>query len=105
MRNRTRYGKDWKERSRAAKEQAGWCCTQCGVQHGTPRYSYYTGREWPVYLQAHHRDHDPENPTAILIVVCPRCHWRFFRPRGVRPAWVIESLKHRKMLQERGVTC
>ena len=99
MRNRERYGKDWKKRARAAKERAGWKCAKCGVRHGTLRYSNWTEREWPVYLQAHHLNGDPENPQADLLVVCPRCHWRFFRtPSGRPPAWLIEALKHRKLL-------
>ena len=100
MRNRKRYGKNWKKRARAAKEQAGWMCSKCGVKHGTPRYSEWTEREWPVYLQAHHLNHDPENEDADLVIVCPRCHWRFFHRSqgGPPPAWLIESLKHRKLI-------
>lgn len=98
MRNHQRYGRDWKHRARAAKERAGWKCSKCGVSHGTPRYSEWTEREWPVYLQAHHPNFDPENVEAELIVVCPRCHWRFYRRPGERPAWLIEAMKHRKLL-------
>lgn len=100
MRNRKRYGKDWRKRAQAAKEAAGWKCSECGAMHGSKRYSHWVMHEVTVWLQAHHRDQDPENANAVLIVVCPRCHWRFYhRPKGgLPPAWYIESLKHRKLI-------
>jgi len=97
MRNRKRYGKDWKRRSRAAKEAAGWQCEKCKVKHGEKRISY-SGNEWPVYLQAAHVEHDPENEFAKLACVCPKCHWHFFRRPGQRPAWMIERMKHRRLI-------
>jgi hypothetical protein len=103
VRNRERYGKDWKQRATAAKEAAGWRCTRCGVLHGTPRWSSWTEREWPVWLQAHHPNFDPENPSADLIVCCPRCHWRYYRRPGEKPSWLIESKKHRALLAVKGV--
>jgi len=98
MRNRKRYGKDWKKRTRACKERAGWQCRECGVKHGTLRVSVWTGREWPVYLQAAHVNHDPENELAELAIVCPKCHWHFYRRPGQPAAWVIERLKHQRLI-------
>jgi hypothetical protein len=98
MRNRERYGKDWKKRARAAKEAAGLKCTKCGWDHGKPRWSDWTQREWPVWLQAHHKNFDPENENAELIVVCARCHWRYYRRPGERPPWLVELLKQRVQL-------
>jgi hypothetical protein len=103
MRNAKRYGPDWKKRTREAKEAAGWCCEKCGVKHKTPRWSPWTEREWPVFLQGAHINHDPENPNAELAVVCPSCHWHHYRKPGQRPAWMVEAMKHRALLeQERG---
>lgn len=99
MRNHKLYGKDWRKRACAAKERAGWKCAHCGVRHGMKRYSEWTEREWPVYLQAHHLNRDPDNVDAELIVVCPRCHYRVYHAaNGKRPAWLIEAMKHRKVL-------
>jgi len=93
MRNRERYGKDWKAKAAAAKENVGWVCQRCGVAHKTLRYSEYTDREWPVYLQAHHPNFDPGNEDAELVVVCPRCHWRFYRRKGERPPWLVRKYR------------
>ena len=99
MRNRKKYGKDWKKRARAAKEAADWRCSQCGVQHGTSRWSPWTERDYTVWLQAHHPNRDPENADAELIVVCARCHWRYFHKHdGPPPAWLIEAMKHRRLI-------
>jgi hypothetical protein len=96
MRNKERYGPGWKAKATAAKEQAGWVCTRCGIAHGTLRWSDWTERFWPAWLQAHHPDEDPENENARLIVVCPRCHWRYYRRKGVRPPWLVR--KYRDMI-------
>src|SRR6266567_880559 len=93
MRNRERYGKEWKAKAAAAKESVGWACTRCGVIQKTPRWSDWTERFYPVYLQAHHPDEDPENENARLIVVCPRCHWRFYRKKGTRPPWLVRKYR------------
>lgn len=99
MRNRKRYGKDWRKRARAAKERAGWHCSECGAVHGSKRFSRWVQREVTVYLQAHHCNCDPENEQAELEVVCPSCHYRFHRKQGgPPPAWLIEAMKHRKLL-------
>jgi hypothetical protein len=97
MRNRERYGKNWRKRARACKERAGWLCQKCGVKHGTERVSW-SGNLWPVYLQAAHVEHDPENLEAALVAVCPWCHWHFYRKPGTRPAWMIERMKHRRLI-------
>jgi DNA-directed RNA polymerase subunit RPC12/RpoP len=100
MRNRTRYAKNFKKRAQAAKEAVGWQCTKCGALHGSKRYSRWVEREVTVYLQAHHINHDPENEHAELDIVCPRCHYRVYHQQkgGPPPAWLVESLKHRKLI-------
>lgn len=105
MRNSKKYPKNWRELSTQCKERAEWRCTSCGVEHGTPRRSPWTGREWPVYLQAAHIDHNPDCAEPALTAVCPRCHWRFYRKPGQPAAWMIESLKHRRLLAGGGVLC
>jgi hypothetical protein len=80
------------------KERAGWRCEKCGVKHGTIRRSLHTGRAYPVWLQAAHPNHDPENPDPELVAVCGSCHWHYYRRPGTRPAWLIEKLKHQKLL-------
>ena len=98
MRNRQKYPRSWRRLARECKERADWRCQRCGVKHGTLRLSRWTGREWPVYLQAAHLKHDQENETPELIAVCPTCHWRYFRRPGQRAAWMIEKLKHQKLI-------
>jgi len=98
MRNRKRYAKNFKRRAREVKEQQGWYCLECGVRHGTVRRSIWTGHEWPVYLQAAHVNHDPENEDAELVACCPRCHWRYYRRPGQPAPWIIERMKHRKLI-------
>jgi len=101
VRNRRKYPKDWKQLSTACKERAGWCCERCGVAHGTMRTSWWTGREWPVYLQAAHVKHDPHNQSPELVAVCPACHWRYFRRPGQRAVWVmLEKLKHQQLITQ-----
>jgi hypothetical protein len=99
MRNRKQYPRNWRELARACKERARWLCERCGVAHGTPRRSIWTGRIWPVYLQAAHVHHDKDNPVPELVAVCPTCHWRYYRKSNQIPAWFIEKLKHRKLIQ------
>lgn len=100
MRNRRRYPKDWREIARACKERAGWKCERCGIAHRSQRVSGWTGNRYTVYLQAAHRHHDPENPTPELVCVCVYCHWHYYRKPGIRPAWVIERLKHRQLIEQ-----
>ncbi len=101
MRNRKKYAKNFRKRARAEKERVGWMCTECGAVHGSERWSRWVQRNVKVWLQAHHLHEDPENPDAVLVIVCPRCHWRKYhkpRPGEPRPAWYIESLKHKKLI-------
>ncbi len=97
MKNRHLYPRNWKKQAWTCKELAGWQCQECLVRHGTIRVSW-SGRLWPVYLVAAHKNHDPFNPSAELVCVCPSCPGRFYRRHGQPAAWVIERMKHRKML-------
>lgn len=99
MRNRKNYPKDWKKKARACKEAAGWMCEECGVEQRTLRQSPWTGKVWPVFLQAAHKDHDPANESPNLVAVCPRCHWHYYRKPGQPAAWMIEQIKHRQLIQ------
>lgn len=101
MRNSARYGPTWRKRSRQCRELAGNRCQKCGIIHGTPKVSIWTGRLWPVWLQAAHINHDPENESAELIAVCPACHWRYYRKPGQRAAWIaLERMKHQRLIQQ-----
>lgn len=67
--DRSRYPENWDEMARACKEAAGWKCEHphCGIGHmedGT----------MGSCLTVHHVNHDPENPAAVLIALCARCH-------------------------------
>ncbi|HYU74536.1 MAG TPA: hypothetical protein VEL31_17840 [Ktedonobacteraceae bacterium] len=97
MNNRKKYPRNWRKLARACKERAGWQCKECKVLHGTLRLSW-AGRPYPVYMVAAHKNHDPFNPSPDLECVCPSCHFRFYRRQGQPAVWVIERMKHRKLL-------
>lgn len=103
MRNRKSYPANWPELARICKERAAWRCQKCGIAHKTKRLSLWTGREWPVYLQAAHVNHDPENEAPELACVCPACHWRYYRRPGQRLTnGQVEQRKHRIALEKAG---
>lgn len=102
MRNRKRYPSNWRKKTKAMRESVGNRCERCGVAHGTPRVSVWTGNEYRVWLQCAHINHDPENEDAELAVVCPSCHWHFFRRKGSMPSWYFEKRKHRILLKRDG---
>jgi hypothetical protein len=100
MNNRSRYGKGWEKRARRCRELANWQCERCQVKHGTMRISKWTLRLWPVYLVAAHVNHDPENPDAELVAVCPSCHWKHYKRPGQIAPWQIEKIKHRLLIKQ-----
>src|SRR2546429_1534825 len=95
MMNRHRYPKQWRRLATECKDRAGWRCERCGIKHGTLRRSLYTDRIHPVWLQAHHVNGDPESEEPQLQALCPSCH--FFYRRNP-PAWLLERIKHQKLL-------
>ena len=101
MNNRYKYAKNFKQRSQECKEAAGWKCTKCQIERGTELLAW-SGRVWKVYMVAAHANHDPYNPMAVLVCVCPRCHWRYYRAKDHKPAWIIERAKHQKLLRRKG---
>lgn len=101
MRNRKKYPANWRALALACKERAAWRCSKCGIEHGTKRFSLWTGREWPVFLQAAHINHDPENETPELAAVCPACHWRYYRKPGAHSWLYHERRKHQALLERR----
>src|SRR5882724_9126690 len=78
MNNRRNYPKDWKKKALECKNAAGWKCEKCKIEQGTLCISW-AGNERNVYMVAAHPNHDPQNPNAELVCVCPRCHWRHYR--------------------------
>lgn len=103
MRNRRAYPKGWRRLALACKIRAGWKCEKCGVSHGALRRSVWTGRLWPVYLQAAHVCHDQANESPDLVCCCPTCHWRYYRrPGQLLTHGQVEARKHRIALERRG---
>lgn len=98
MKGRRRYPRNWPQLARECKERAGWICEHCGVSQFAERVSRWTGNVYTVYLQAAHKHHDPENPTPELVCVCATCHWHHYRKPGTRPAWMIEKIKHQRLI-------
>ena len=99
MRNRKAYPRNWPRLARACKEAARWHCQKCGVKHGWLRYSIWTGRYWPVYLQAAHINHDQENEAPELVAVCARCHWRYYRKPGASKWLYYERRMHQELIK------
>lgn len=99
MKNRRRYPRNWPQLAKACKERAGWKCEHCGVSQFAQRLSVWTGNLYTVYLQAAHKNHDPENPDPELACVCATCHWHHYRKSGQRAAWVaLERMKHQRLI-------
>lgn len=80
--NRSRYPRDWKAISLAARERAGWCCEgspdfpDCRAVNGEPHPD--TGSR--VVLTVAHLDHTPENcDPENLRAWCQRCHLHYDR--------------------------
>jgi len=93
-----RYPSNWRRLATECKDRAGWRCERCGIKHGQIRWSRHTNRAYPVWLHAHHVRFDPENETPELLALCPSCHFSY---RRNPPAWLIEKMKHRKLLERR----
>ena len=84
------YGREFKQRSFALKEAAGWKCQDCGDVHATiterPDGSFYR-----VTLTLAHLNHKPwDNRVDNLRVLCARCHLNHDRPHHL-----VESAKTR----------
>jgi len=99
MNNPQNYAKNFKARALACKEAAGHTCKECGIVRGTELVSW-AGRVWKCYMVAAHVNHDPANPNARLVCVCPRCHWKHYRRHGQPAVWIIERMKLRKARYE-----
>lgn len=86
-RNRHLYPDGWAEIANQVKTDAEWRCAACDAPHGPP----------PHVLTVDHLDHDPENPDAVLIALCQRCHlWRqAMRPRPTTREEAIARLRDR----------
>lgn len=97
-----RYPPNWPQMARHCKEQAGWLCEHCRIEHGAQRIGRRTGNPYRVALAASHLDHDPENPDPRLAALCPSCHGRYDWQARMRQADVdLERLKHHMQLKQR----
>jgi hypothetical protein len=100
---RRKYPKNWKQISRECRELAGWQCQKCFISHGTLKMTWAGDKMHPVWLVAAHPNHDPWNPDAELICLCPSCHWRYYRRKGQSSMWIVnERRKHRTLIQAAG---
>lgn len=62
------YPKSWPRIAARLKDEADWCCEECGHLHD-PEAGYC--------LTVHHKDGDKANCTREnLAVLCQRCHLR-----------------------------
>jgi DNA-binding transcriptional LysR family regulator len=73
------YPADWRSRSQACLERAGYRCEDCGIRHGTMRVGKHRYNLYFVHLHAAHVNHDPQNPQAELRALCPACHMHYDR--------------------------
>ncbi len=73
------YPDNWKQRSQACLERAGYRCEHCGMPHGTMRVGKHRHNLYFVHLHAAHINHDPHNSQAKLRALCPTCHMRHDR--------------------------
>jgi hypothetical protein len=99
---RKRYPDNWDDLSWQCKERAGWKCEFCHIRQGRKRKSKRTGKRYPVYLHAAHRDHDLGNPNPILLCLCPTCHGKYdYRYRMSQQQVRLERMKHQMLLVAR----
>ena len=73
--DRARYPRDWKRISFEVKQEAGWCCEECGKK------CYRPGEPCPdrrYVLTVAHLNHRPEDcRRENLRALCSQCHLRY----------------------------
>lgn len=73
------YTPDWKERSREARQAAGYCCEKCNIDCTSS-----TGR----ILTVHHIDSNKNNNHKLnLVALCWPCHRKIQRDFVVGQVW------------------
>jgi hypothetical protein len=96
---RKQYPNNWEILAKQCKAQAGWTCEHCHITQGKKRISKRTGKRYTVFLHAAHRDHDIDNPTPVLLCLCPKCHGKYdYRHRMRQQQINQERLKHQMLL-------
>ncbi len=99
---RKRYPKNWEYLAWLCKERAGWKCEHCHIRNGAKRKSKRTGKRYTVFLHAAHANHDIDNPSPVLLCLCPTCHARMdYRHRMKEQQISHERLKHHVLLAYR----
>ena len=72
------YPENWNEIAFSIKEEAGWCCSKCGMQCICPSEDVSvltTSERRARTLQVHHWNRDPsDNRTENLSAMCSGCH-------------------------------
>lgn len=72
---RERYPKNWPEIARAVKDEADWCCEECGRKCRRPGEPFDTHKRT---LTVAHLNHIPEDcRRENLRALCAPCHLRY----------------------------
>lgn len=72
------YHPNFERRSLARKKFVKYTCELCWIRQGEEQTNKQ-GERYPVVVSAAHVNHDPWNPRAELIILCPCCHLDFDR--------------------------
>lgn len=70
---RNLYPEDWEEIALNAKIAANWTCQLCGAQREGKQRNRH-GELVDVQIGVMHRDHNPWDRNARLVVACRICH-------------------------------
>lgn len=71
-----KYAANFGKRTEERKQVVGYRCETCGAAERSIAVSK-TGKVYMVYLAGSHVNHDPENPNAVLQVLCQACHCKY----------------------------
>jgi hypothetical protein len=113
-RRRSIYARNFPHKVRKQKELDGWECQCCGIAQYTvvvPSLDVLNVVIDPsvdhpkmIFLHAAHLNHDPANPDAELVTMCPSCHGSNDYHYRERERWfALERFKHRVLLYRRGL--
>jgi hypothetical protein len=84
------YARNFRRRAKKCIKDGGGCCLRCGVRHRSFAFNA-EGEIYILYLHAAHVfKNEKVDPNALLIPLCPRCHYYYDHPRGDTPEGIAD---------------
>lgn len=90
--SKPKYHPNFERRALARKKLVKYTCELCWIRQGEEQVNKQ-GERYPVVVSAAHVNHDPWNPRAELIILCPCCHLEHDRVENSKK---IRATYHRK---------